>query len=97
MDLPLTIEDAITVTKAIRFQYLWVDQYCIDQGDENEKQRQIQQMNLIYKCADLTIIAAAGDGRNYGLPGVLACRRDVLDPFVVDDVFTFEVYPQEDR
>jgi hypothetical protein len=97
MDLPLTVEDAITVTKAIGFQYLWVDQYCIDQGDEKEKQRQIQQMDLIYKCADLTIIAAAGDGRNYGLPGVSACRRDVLDPFVVDDDFTFGIHPREDR
>ncbi|KAG6354275.1 hypothetical protein INS49_004880 [Diaporthe citri] len=97
MNVPLTIEDAITVTKALDFQYLWVDQYCIDQGDPKDKHGQIQQMDRTYKCAALTIIAAAGDGCNYGLPGVSACRRDVLDLFVVDDVFTFGIHPQEDR
>lgn len=97
LDLPLTIDDAITVTKALGFQYLWVDQYCIDQGNAEDKHRQILQMDLIYKCADVTIVAAAGDGCDYGLPGVSACRRDVLDPFVVDDVFTFGVHPRNDQ
>lgn len=96
LDLPLTIDDAITVTKALGFQYLWVDQYCIDQNNEDDKHKQILHMDLIYKCADLTIIAAAGDSCDYGLPGVSTCRRDVLDPFVLDDVFTFGIHPRED-
>lgn len=95
-DLPLTIEDAITVTKDLGFKYLWVDQYCIDQGDKVDKARQIAQMDLIYICADLTIIAAAGDSRQYGLPGVSTCRRDVLEPFVLDDYLTFGIHPRED-
>lgn len=97
LDLPLTINDAITVTKALGFQYLWVDQYCIDQKNKEDKHRQILQMDLIYKCADLTIVAAAGDGCDYGLPGVSTCRRNVLDPFMLDDVFTFGIHPREDR
>lgn len=97
LDLPLTINDAITVTKALGFQYLWVDQYCIDQNNKKDEHRQILQMDIVYKCADLTIIAAAGDGCDYGLPGVSTCRRDILDPFVLDDVFTFGIHPREDR
>lgn len=94
--LPLTIEDAITVTKDLGFQYLWVDQYCIDQEDQADKARQISQMNLIYKSADLTIIAAGGDSCQSGLPGVSDWRRDILDPFVLDDVFTFGIRPREE-
>ncbi|POS68720.1 hypothetical protein DHEL01_v212886 [Diaporthe helianthi] len=54
-------------------------------------------MDLIYKFAELTIVAAAGHGSDYGLPGVSTRRRDVLDPFVLDGVFTFGIHPQEDH
>ena len=55
-----TVEDAITVTKALDFQYLWVDKYCIPQGTGKESQYHIRQMGLIYKCVEVTIAAAAG-------------------------------------
>lgn len=64
------ISDAISVTKALGLQYLWVDKFCIDQNDPISKHHQIQQMNAIYQNADLTIIAAAGTDETYGLPGV---------------------------
>lgn len=95
-NLPLTIAD-ITVTKALGLRYLWVDQYCINQQDKEDKRRQIEHMDLIYKFAELTIVAAAGHGSDYGLPGVSTRRRDVLDPFVLDGVFTFGIHPQEDH
>lgn len=64
------ISDAISVTRALGFQYLWVDKFCIDQGDAGAKHTQIEQMNTIYERAVLTIIAAAGQDETYGLPGV---------------------------
>lgn len=91
--LPLTIRDAMTVTKDLGLQYLWVDQYCIDQSDHGDKDRQIRHMDLIYKCADITIIAAAGYDCDYGLPGVSDRSRDVLDPFLLDGNLTFGVCP----
>lgn len=94
--LPLTIRDAITVTKDLGFQYLWVDQYCIDQSDSGDKDRQICHMDLIYKCADITIIAAAGYHCDYGLPGVSDCSRDTLDPFMLDEGLTFGIFPEID-
>lgn len=71
----LVIEDAMKVTVQLRFRYLWVDRYCIPELDAAEKHRQICGMGVIYSNAALTIIAAAGDSPDYGLPGVSSRRR----------------------
>lgn len=70
-ELPRTIEDAIYATLELGFRYLWIDRYCIDQAIEAEKHHTINNMDIIYQGADLTIIAAAGDGPHTGLPGTL--------------------------
>jgi hypothetical protein len=69
-DHPAIVADAITVTRGLGFRYLWVDRYCIDQEDAEEKHDQIGKMHLIYEGAEVTIIAAAGEDGDYGLPGV---------------------------
>ncbi|KAF9636489.1 hypothetical protein BFW01_g7385 [Lasiodiplodia theobromae] len=68
--LELTIEDAIQVTLEMGFSFLWVDKYCIDENNPAEKKRHIRNMDSIYQDAAFTIIAAAGDDADYGLPGV---------------------------
>lgn len=72
-----TVEDAITVTSNLHYKYLWVDKYCIDQEDGEMKMNQILQMDYIYTQADLTIVAAAGDHSDYGLPGVSTQPRSL--------------------
>ena len=74
--LPNTIKDAIIVTKRLGYRYLWVDRYCIDQKNEEEKADQCGKMDLIYQNAELTIIAAAGKDPTYGLPGVSLRKRN---------------------
>jgi hypothetical protein len=74
-NLPQVVEDAILVTRALGFQYLWVDQICINQQDPAELRKQIAKMDQVYMGSQLTIIAAAGDGENCGLPGVGTTRR----------------------
>ncbi|KAI3580335.1 heterokaryon incompatibility protein-domain-containing protein [Fusarium oxysporum f. sp. albedinis] len=69
-----TIEDAITVALQVGINFLWVDRYCLPQQECLEKREQIQKMHKIYREADLTIIAAAGDGPDYGLPGISTPR-----------------------
>lgn len=64
------VRDAIDVTSQLGFQYLWVDRYCIDQQDATEMAAQIQIMGLIYRGAEVTIVAAAGKDESCGLPGV---------------------------
>ncbi|KAK3392392.1 heterokaryon incompatibility protein-domain-containing protein [Sordaria brevicollis] len=74
-ELPLVIRDAITVVTELGYRYLWVDRYCIPQNNSQAKQEQIKSMGRIYSCSALTIIAAAGDGPDYGLPGVSSRHR----------------------
>jgi hypothetical protein len=73
--VPKTVEDAMAVTTALGVPYLWVDRYCIDQGNPQEKHSIIRNMNKVYEGADFTIIAAAGDDPSYGLPGVRGTPR----------------------
>ena len=72
--VPLTIRDAIQVTKALGYRFLWVDKYCIDQTSETEKQQQFSRMGDIYAGSQVTIFAL-GDDSNYGLPGVSSRPR----------------------
>jgi hypothetical protein len=69
------IEDAIVVTRELGFRYLWIDRYCVSQLDTPESQLQISSMDRIYADAVLTIVAVAGEGPNYGLPGVSRRHR----------------------
>jgi hypothetical protein len=71
---PRTIEDSIAVALELGLAYIWIDRYCVPQQDCPEKLEQIQKMHEIYREADLTIVAAAGEGPDHGLPGISASR-----------------------
>ncbi|KAF2819418.1 HET-domain-containing protein [Ophiobolus disseminans] len=72
--LPQTVSDAMAVTLRIGLRYLWIDRYCIDQSDAEAKHDAILNMDIIYRGAELTIIAASGTGPDHGLPGVSKAR-----------------------
>lgn len=73
--LPTVIKDAIIATQELGWRYLWVDRYCIDQDNEQDKHELIAGMDRIYACAAVTLIAAAGRDAHFGLPGVGATPR----------------------
>ena len=73
--LPRTIEDALNVTQELGLRFVWIDRYCIDQDEEGEQYAQIRQMDLIYRNAHITIVAATGDSPRFGLPGVSSTQR----------------------
>ncbi|KAJ4990854.1 tol protein [Stagonosporopsis vannaccii] len=78
--MPRTIDDSIELCLALGYRYLWVDRYCIDQTNEEEKAIQIANMGRIYSSAQLTIIASVGEDPSHGLPGL---SPDVSDtPFI---------------
>ena len=56
--LPNTIRDAITVCRALNYQYLWVDALCIIQDSEEDKSKVINAMGAIFANAALTIMAS---------------------------------------
>jgi hypothetical protein len=75
LGLLATIEDAMLVTIRLGIRYLWIDRYCINQENEMEVKYQIASMNIIYRKATITIIAACGEDPFYGLTGVSSrCR-----------------------
>ena len=77
-DIPLTIRDAILACQLLSLPYLWVDSLCIEQ-DSPLKMATIEQMDAIYGCARLTLVAAAGADAQAGLPGVRAGTRPRRD------------------
>ena len=93
VDLPLVIRDAISVTKSIGYRYLWADQICLDPPGTKRRKVQIASMHSIYGNADLTLIAAAGEDMDFGLPGV--SQRSRQGQLAADvGPFTFVAHPR---
>lgn len=90
---PKVILDAIEVTKQLGLTYLWVDKYCIDQ-DGLHKASQIRAMNKIYRGAEVTIFAAAGDDANHGLAGVRGTPRNAQYQVSIGDTFLVSTFPE---
>jgi len=57
-DVSPVIQDASDVVLGLGERYLWVDALCIIQDDDVKKEAQIQQMDLVYGAAVLTIVSA---------------------------------------
>ena len=80
-DAPLTVRDAAKAVLELGRRYLWVDRYCINQQDEDERKTMIDSMDLIYESADATIVALHGDHNQSGLPGVSTQSRATQPTF----------------
>ncbi|KAJ4129000.1 hypothetical protein NW768_007527 [Fusarium equiseti] len=64
--LPLTIQEAIIVTRNLSIPYLWIDALCIIQDSEDDKDREISSMKDIYARSALTIVAASAQSVSEG-------------------------------
>ncbi len=70
------VEDAMRVTIALGYKYLWVDRHCIIQENQSMRATQPRAMNAVYQMAQVTIIAAAGQDSSFGPPGgSIGCVR----------------------
>jgi hypothetical protein len=94
VDISRTIKDAIDVSLQLGYRYLWVDEYCIDQKDDKHRSDQVKRMDQIYRGADLTIVAAAGENKTHGLPGVGSTKRKDSSIICVEDVVVFSNGPE---
>jgi hypothetical protein len=77
---PNVIADAMLFTLNLGFQYLWVDQYSINQDDSAEMQKGISNMHKIYSEA-LAVIVSLGNSQSDSLPGVSSVRRKIQPTF----------------
>ncbi|PVH81145.1 HET-domain-containing protein, partial [Cadophora sp. DSE1049] len=91
--LPRTIDDCIQATLSFGIRYLWIDRYCINQADPEAKMNQVSRMDMIYANATLTIIAAAGNGPDFGLPGVNKTKRSSQPSLRIGDITLASTLP----
>jgi hypothetical protein len=66
--LPRTIQDAIELCRRLGERYLWIDSLCIVQ-DTSDKHEIMRTMETIYRGALLTLVVAAGENADDGIPG----------------------------
>ncbi|KAK7952004.1 uncharacterized protein PG986_007732 [Apiospora aurea] len=64
--LPKAFQDAVQITRALGFRYLWVDGLCIIQGDEQDWQSEAEKMGTVYENASLVIAASASTNVHQG-------------------------------
>jgi hypothetical protein len=86
--LPQTVQDAISVAKAIPVDYLWIDAMCILQDSAEDKAREIERMAQIYSQSTVTIVAASSEDMN---DGFLQTRPDT---FPYDQLNTWCAVPR---
>jgi hypothetical protein len=61
-ELPRIFQDAITITRRLGLNYVWIDSLCIVQDDIKDWQEQSAQMASIYAGSFITIAATSSDG-----------------------------------
>ncbi|KAH6962363.1 heterokaryon incompatibility protein-domain-containing protein, partial [Ilyonectria sp. MPI-CAGE-AT-0026] len=57
--LPRTYRDAISITRALGIQYIWIDSLCIIQDDTDDWEKESANMASIYRNAYLNIAATS--------------------------------------
>jgi len=65
--MPKSFVDAVTVTKALGLQYIWIDSLCIIQDDEVDWLAESKHMGSVYEEAFVTIAASSAPDSSGGL------------------------------
>lgn len=85
--LPTLISDAFTVVRALGERYVWLDPCYIIQDHEEDKLKDLSQMESMYRLAVVIIIATSGISAEASLPGARPCpRRTTQIPFKANGV-----------
>ena len=72
--LPKTFRDAVTITRALGFVYLWIDSLCIIQDKRSDWEIECSQMDQVFQNSSLTI--AAPDAAN----AIMGMLHDRIPP-----------------
>ncbi|KFY61824.1 hypothetical protein V497_02707 [Pseudogymnoascus sp. VKM F-4516 (FW-969)] len=83
--LPKTFQDAITITRSLGIEYLWIDSLCIVQDDRDDWARESARMKNVYTNCYAMISANSSANPNGGCfspPGVRSQSRSFAVPTV---------------
>ncbi|PMD35076.1 HET-domain-containing protein, partial [Hyaloscypha variabilis F] len=64
--LTKTFRDAITITRRLKLQYLWIDSLCIVQGDSEDWVRESAMMASVYAGCFVNLVASAAPDGSVG-------------------------------
>jgi hypothetical protein len=65
--MPATFKDAVEVTLALGYRFLWIDCLCIIQDSESDWLRECALMLKVYSCAAVTIAASQSTSPSDGM------------------------------
>ncbi|TQN67300.1 hypothetical protein CSHISOI_08167 [Colletotrichum shisoi] len=65
--LPATFQDAVTLTRDLGIEYLWIDSLCIVQDDKKDWLDESKKMASVYRRATLVIAAVSSEDCTQGL------------------------------
>lgn len=65
--MPKTFRDAVQVTRALSFRYIWIDSLCIVQDRPSDWEAEAKKMGGYYRNACLTIVAGSAVSADSGL------------------------------
>ncbi|KAK0228011.1 heterokaryon incompatibility protein-domain-containing protein [Armillaria fumosa] len=97
-NIPLTIMDAITVTRTLGLRYLWVDSLCILQDSKEDKATEISKILNTFRDAYMTIIAACANRVSDGFLHARTEQEDIVSlPFICPngDIGTMKVQTED--
>jgi len=85
-ELPVLFQDAISLTRRMDCDHIWIDSVCIGYGPDDDKMHQIEQMDEIFRCAIATLIGNTPSwrpGSRWAEGGptyqeVMMCRRTIF-------------------
>lgn len=65
-DLCQTFKDALYITRALGFYYIWIDSLCIIQDDPDDWRKEASKMCGVYSGSTLTLAASSAPDGSYG-------------------------------
>lgn len=103
-DIPKTFRDAITVTRKLGFQYLWIDSLCIIQGPQGDFDSEGKRMEDVFSHADCVLAASCAKSQKDGFLNSVQQRNSVTirqpgkDPvYVCEFIDNFEEHVLKSR
>lgn len=97
-ELPKTFRDAITITRGLGLQYLWIDSICIIQGPDGDFSREAKRMEDVFSRAYCVLAASSAMGQRDGFLKPRMQRRSVpVKPYGKSSIYVSEFIDDFDQ